>query len=201
MPQPVNPNPMRMSSRSLYADLRRRRPRRPRGSARLRRGAADFQPGVLRLGAGVSAAEVETPVAMVTVTLEVFALVTPMLVGFREQVAFCGAPAQVRATVPLVPARPESCRAKVAVWPLVTIADEEPLTERPKSSPCPVRVTVRDFGRLAAVSVTDPETEPAAAGEKVMPSWQAAPMASVAEQLLVASVKPVVIVAARLVRS
>ena len=146
-------------------------------------------------------AEVATPVAMVTVTLEVFALETAMLVGFREQVEFCGAPAQVRETVPVVPPRPESWRAKVAVWPLVTMAVEEPLTERPKSWPCPERETVRALGRLVALIVTDPETEPAAEGEKVIPSWQAAPMERVAGQLLVARVKPEEMDTARLGRS
>jgi len=70
-----------------------------------------------------------------------------------------------------------------------------------KSSPCPESATVSDWVRLVAEMVRVPVAAPAAAVEKVTPSWQLAATASVAGQLLVARAKPDVTTAARLVRA
>ncbi len=142
---------------------------------------------------------VATPVATDAVTLELFEPVTAMLEGLRVQVEFWGAPVQVRATVPEVPLRPSSWRAKLAVWPLVMIAEGEPVMAMLKSSPWPESATTMDLARFAAETVRVPVAGPAAAGEKVMLIWQLAPTPSVAEQVLLAMAKPELTAAASVV--
>lgn len=138
-----------------------------------------------------------TPVEMDRVALELFAPVRVRLVGFSEQVAFCGAPLQVSATVPVAPVAPLSCRVKLAVCPLVRTAAEDPVTPRLKSSPAPESDTVMALGRLSAVTVTVPVDGPVEVGEKVIPIWHAAPTPSVDGQLFEVMAKPVVTEAVR----
>jgi hypothetical protein len=102
---------------------------------------------------------------MVAVALEVFELLSAMLVGLREHVEYWGAPVHARATVLDVPPSPCSWIGKVAVCPLVMIADEVPLIARRKSSPCPDKVTVRVLGRFVAEIVRVPVVGPAVAAE------------------------------------
>jgi len=89
---------------------------------------------------------------MVTVDPAVLPPVSVTDAGFSVQVAFCGAPVQTSATVPVEPSTGAINRGKVAVWPLVSTADEEPLTCRVKSSPLPASATFRVVARLAAVA-------------------------------------------------
>lgn len=137
--------------------------------------------------------------AIDTVTLALFSPVIAMLAGSSEHCAFSGAPAQIRATFPVVPASPDNCSAKLAVWPLVITIDEDPLTPMLKSLPDPESATLSGALRFAADTASVPVTAPAVAGENVMLIWHADPTLRVAGQLFVATANPAVTAAARLV--
>jgi len=123
---------------------------------------ATGQPVFLR-----NAAVLDTPVAIETVTPDVFKLVTTMLEGFSEHCAFFGTPAQVSATVPVLAANPASCNVKVAVWPLVMTEEADPVTARLKSAPNPESTTARGALRFDVETVSVPVAAPSAAGENV----------------------------------
>jgi hypothetical protein len=72
--------------------------------ANAKTGTAHFQ-----LAAGRSMAVVSLPVVIETVAFDVVDPLMGMLVGLSEHAEFCGAPLQIRPTVPEVPETPSIC--------------------------------------------------------------------------------------------
>jgi hypothetical protein len=82
-PHPINAT-AKIARRSIRACFRRRNAPKQKGSARLKAGTIDFQSERRPKAADV----VETPVAIVAVALEVFELLSAMLVGLRVHVEY-----------------------------------------------------------------------------------------------------------------
>ncbi len=117
------------------------------------------------------------------------------MAGETVQVLCAGAPLQAKATVPVNPVAEVKINGKVAVEPLATLTEVEPLGASVKSTPVPESVVTCDPVPASSFKVKVPLRAPAETGVKPSVNVHAVAGSSVAPQVVAITVKSVLLTA------